>query len=164
MHKSYGSPQFYASGLGYTKQNKTFVCMSHILVSNHAPKKQIIYDKYIIRMSRCKSMDYPYSHIVNQTITMMDKVFSWPTWLEVQMECIEVHYVEACKRARAKGIMHLVIQRFRVTSFKPSIFVQILHSSSLSQNSSDHSSADLSSKRTLFEAYIFSLKSFKLLL
>ena len=84
--------------------------MSQCLVSNHAPKRQAIYNTKNIQTSRSKSRGYPNSHIVNQTITMTDKVFSRPTWLEVHTYCIKVHHVKVCKRAHAKVLGHRVIQ------------------------------------------------------
>ena len=42
--------------------------MSYTLVSNHAPKKQVFYDKENIQTSISKSRGYPNSHIVNRTI------------------------------------------------------------------------------------------------
>ena len=89
-------------------------------MSNHAPKKQVIYD--IIKLiffkaynfSRSKSRGYPNSHIVNWTIIMTDKVFSQPVWIEVHTDCIEVRYVEACKKTCAKVVRHRVIQNQRL--------------------------------------------------
>ena len=46
---------------------------------------------------------------------MTDKVLSLPTGLEVRTDCIEVHYVKACKRALAKVVRHRVIQNPRLT-------------------------------------------------
>ena len=69
----------------------------------HQIKKQAIYNPKNIQLSRSKSR-------VTHAPTLTDKVFSWPTWLEMQMDCIEVHYVEACKRARVKAVGHWVIQ------------------------------------------------------
>ena len=66
------------------QNKKTYVTLSHTLVSNHAPKKQTVYDqKKNIRTLRSKNKDYPDTHIVDQTITMTDKVFLRSTWLEV---------------------------------------------------------------------------------
>ena len=45
----------------------------------------------------------------------MDKVFSWPTWLNVQMDCIEVRFVEAYKRTYAKVVGHHVIKNPQLT-------------------------------------------------
>ena len=66
-------------------------------------------------MSRSKSKGYLDSHIVIQTITIMDKVFLRLAWLKLQIYCKEVHYVEVCKRARVKAIEHRVIQNPKLT-------------------------------------------------
>ena len=84
--------------------------MSHSLVSNHVPKKQMNDNKKNIKMLRSKNRGYPNSHIVNQTITMTNKVFMQSNWLEVHIDCIEVHYVEACKRAYTKAVGRWVLQ------------------------------------------------------
>lgn len=79
----------------------------------HQRNKQFTTKK--IKTSRSKSRGYLDSYIVNQTIIMTDKVFSWPTWLEVQTDCIEVCYVEVCRRVCAKVVGHRVIQNPQLT-------------------------------------------------
>ena len=65
MHKSCGSLQAYACGFRVYKTNQTYVTLAHILVSNHAPKKQLIMTKKNIQMSRSKGRGNPNSDIVN---------------------------------------------------------------------------------------------------
>ena len=79
----------------------------------HQRNKQFTTKK--IKTSRSKSRGYLDSYIVNQTIIMTDKVLSWPTWLEVQTDCIEVCYVEVCRRVCAKVVGHRVIQNPQLT-------------------------------------------------
>ena len=113
MQKSYGSYKYEHVCLGYAKQ--TYVNPFHALVSNHAPKKQAIYDPKNIQTSKSKSRVSQDSHIVNWTITTTDIVFSWPAWLEVQTNRIDVRYIEVCKKTRVKVVGHRVIQKPQCT-------------------------------------------------
>ena len=47
MQTSCGSLQVWAGGFRVCKNKQTYVTLSHNLVSNHAPKKNVIYDQYI---------------------------------------------------------------------------------------------------------------------
>ena len=83
-------------------QNKTNLCnhVPYLCVQSCTKETRNLWQKNI-QMSKSKSyLDF---HIVNWTITMMDKLFLQPTWLEVEIACIEVRYIEACKKNSCEG-------------------------------------------------------------
>ena len=81
----------------YGMQNKTNLCNLVLYLSVQLCTKETsdLWQKKYIQMWKSRSMGYPNSHIINWTITMTDKVFSHPIWIDVQTNCIEVCYIEA---------------------------------------------------------------------